>query len=1301
MDVFFAAYCAALFALPLLLYKLTLPSNHGREKRTKDWYYALKRILCLQKLNNFINRKVELPVDRPRLASEKWDEDLLVFHGVDLHNNAIYVRFAVGKSPQTFAEILVQLRLADGRVFCLPNGVQLCSLRSQVWRTKVLTISRQLDGNYRLVFNGFLKEITNTSIQNVQHVAINCLFSRASDALQYPKFFDKGLFGDAVGRVQWRDGNWTEKLGDQLGESHFGELHGTVKSGHFDLNLTLSLGAYQTRRFGTADRYECARNIEMLTMTDDGTLIFAENRRTAYTPSAQVRHGAVLLPNGDYIAINGCDLPLPDEYGNITNMTVHISTARNNMKTFMTLDNKSEVRHSSSHWDAGYDLVNKLAETCTSTGRGVTSILFFKRTRGDANTTWLPPLVGSVNNNEKTSSEELILPLDNPTAQNLSLTGGKGQSLAILASLQAELNFKIPQGFVITTRAMMTHTESTPEFRKAMTKLKMCAGSSKRDIVEEACNNIQSVIINTPISKELESGIITSLKQLTMKNSKNSNISFAVRSSGVSEDSEITSAAGQNETFLGCRSEEEILSAVKQCWASLYAFRSVEYRRHHGLDIETSMGVVVQTMIDSRIAGVLFTCDLDGNPSRLRITSNYGLGESIVSGEEGGDLIYVRRTYNNKLSIESEKINKKKTKTTLCQENGTRTVYLSDASSRQMSICHEEVLILSKTAVELEDKYGKHLDIEWAFDKDKLVLLQARPVTFLENWTDYELEHEFDIPILCNKNVFTTANVKEVMPGAITPLCNSTIIRSVDESVGMCVSANFNQRLTRRKYLVTMHHHIFMDFFKVLMAVPSDKIDLTVRSIDISVCGHPVTTPEMLQRAIVMNGRTTIVKKARSVWDLLKGCWKVGALIEETQKLATAPFLTGNGGLNDLLYRIDRHLEDFMRVINTHSIASRASSFYQMLSMNILSSEGSNAGDGSELTPEKFAQIALLFSNGSGVISAEIPADLEDIATEIRKSPLRDDFVSSEAKKAEEILKDIPEAYKKYEKFLQKHGHRSSREFELMETSWGNNTDILVKMLQTLGKLNNGTKKAPPLSVDDVVNQLGSQMNKRFLKFLVGKCRAGVVNREKSKSEVVRHINTFRGAIKLLGERLCQLQIIPQPELVYFLTYDEIKYLSKQSDPVPIAKAMRRKRLYETWNSFKFPEISSGMPQPAPEQRKMYTNIEAELTGTPVCAGRVTARCCCIDNLRDIDQLQQGDVLVTHGTDVAWTPYFPMLSGVVTELGGLISHGAVVAREYGLPCLVGVEGALNTFRTGDNIVLDATTGRLYKLPVDV
>lgn len=115
----------------------------------------------------------------------------------------------------------------------------------------------------------------------------------------------------------------------------------------------------------------------------------------------------------------------------------------------------------------------------------------------------------------------------------------------------------------------------------------------------------------------------------------------------------------------------------------------------------------------------------------------------------------------------------------------------------------------------------------------------------------------------------------------------------------------------------------------------------------------------------------------------------------------------------------------------------------------------------------------------------------------------------------------------------------------------------------------------------------------------------------------------------------------------------------------------------------------------------MYTNIEAELTGTPVCAGRVTARCCCIDNLRDIDQLQQGDVLVTHGTDVAWTPYFPMLSGVVTELGGLISHGAVVAREYGLPCLVGVEGALNTFRTGDNIVLDATTGRLYKLPVDV
>lgn len=178
--------------------------------------------------------------------------------------------------------------------------------------------------------------------------------------------------------------------------------------------------------------------------------------------------------------------------------------------------------------------------------------------------------------------------------------------------------------------------------------------------------------------------------------------------------------------------------------------------------------------------------------------------------------------------------------------------------------------------------------------------------------------------------------------------------------------------------------------------------------------------------------------------------------------------------------------------------------------------------------------------------------------------------------------------------------------------------------------------------------------------------------------------------------------LIPNKSLIFFLTNNEIHTVINTRDSNLITKAVRRQKRFQTWNEIRFPEILNGVPT---MDNNNFTetfdeNGLTKLTGTPVCAGIAVGRACVVKNFSETSQIKPGDILITHSTDIGWSPYFPLLNGIVTELGGIISHGAVVAREYGLPCIIGAMGATDCFKTGDKVKLFGDKGFIVKVQDD-
>ena len=241
--------------------------------------------------------------------------------------------------------------------------------------------------------------------------------------------------------------------------------------------------------------------------------------------------------------------------------------------------------------------------------------------------------------------------------------------------------------------------------------------------------------------------------------------------------------------------------------------------------------------------------------------------------------------------------------------------------------------------------------------------------------------------------------------------------------------------------------------------------------------------------------------------------------------------------------------------------------------------------------------------------------------------------------------------------------------------------------------------------MDTILDQLSRKLKpitRIILKVILPYTHGSTALREKAKSLGISRTHEIRLAYRNLAQEMAREGRLPDPELIFHMTHYEIGKLLMNRSPVIIQKAIRRRRLRSSeWENLRFLELIHGVPKPC-NVDKLGSNVALEgngefsLKGTPACNGRYKGFCRVVTKLEDAALIEKGDILITISTDIGWSPYFPLLGGVVTELGGLISHGAVVAREYGLPCIVGAEMATSLFKTGDIAVIDGFNGSIRK-----
>jgi pyruvate,water dikinase len=519
-----------------------------------------------------------------------------------------------------------------------------------------------------------------------------------------------------------------------------------------------------------------------------------------------------------------------------------------------------------------------------------------------------------------------------------------------------------------------------------------------------------------------------------------------------------------------------------------------------------------------------------------------------------------------------------------------------------------------------------------------------------------------------------------MMPGAVSPLTYSTCARGIDEgwnrikrAVGLPVASG-----PEGAYLAMSHGHLFINlsegvrFATAVTGASPDQQSLAICGRIVSEIEAPAV-PSLLVRLPRLVRQLVAVLRPRSHLRRLETLVADGAI--------------GAGGTAlESWQRIDARLPDLYEGYQLHLLVSAAAGALASILLGRL------AG-GEEPSDTHHAIVAAVLSGASGVESADIAEGSERILEAlVEAGAAAEPFLDEDAARAARWLESeaAAEAGRRYRAYLERHGHRSLRELDIRQPEWAHDPTPLVRSLQSQlrGRRTGASARAqeaplpPPAGVErfDRIRPLA---------------HAAVRNRERSKSLLVGLTAHFKRAYRALGDQLVAEGRLPDADAVYFLFHEEIGGLARGDDPELAKRAVARRGLLDYQQSLRFPEVQVGRPQPEPIGEAV--SEEGVLVGKPVSRGRVEGRVRVVERLEDAEALEPGEILVAPITDVGWTPYFAVIGGLVTDVGSAVSHGAVVAREYGLPAVLNTRTGTRSLRTGEWVRLDGDRGTVERM----
>lgn len=711
----------------------------------------------------------------------------------------------------------------------------------------------------------------------------------------------------------------------------------------------------------------------------------------------------------------------------------------------------------------------------------------------------------------------------------------------------------------------------------------------------------------------------------------------SVRSSASNEDQSAVSNAGQYETCLFV-DRAHLMESVRKCLDSLNSRRVEDYARHFELG-RGAMNIVVQEMIDSEKAGVLFTAG-PNNGSAILIEAVEGQGENLVSGQVSARRYEISRKCYRPCGDD------------LLNEDEIRELY--------------------ETGKKVRAVFGEEKDLEWAIHKGKLYLLQMRPIT-----TEIIDIEEFDRDDDLSGHLFTKRNVGEMMPGAVTPLTLSTSAKAIDYGMRyMLYKAGVYRSPYEEKPLrliSSISGHLFFDmnllynmYAKVGIADP--------QSMNLSIMGEYHDYPPVTAKF-----SNPIVRGINSL-KFLHYVFSGHRAMKRFDALLTKVHFAKTSSYRELYQSIDRNLAYLDESLIYHYASSSysgsaSSTLYRMVD---------------KYFPDKKKYqsfLSHLLTNIPNIESADILLRLQEIASLIKKrEPQAVHFTAGELL---EYIKSDAETNAKYRQFLFRHGHRCIKEAEMRNKPWRDDEMPLMNyLLSIINSPMNLTQSEEAIDFQKEFAFIKNPLLKKASISFAKKARQAVVDREYTKSLLIRIIDLFKTQYARLATLLVEANLLADTDLIYFLTHSDIGRLI-DGDTALVDVAERRRKAYAIQETLSFDDIYIGKPTADVLDVKQSDGV---MNGVPVSNGECEGRVRVVYSVEDANQLQEGEIMVARFTDIGWTPYYSVVNGLITEIGSSLSHGAVVAREYGLPAIVNVKGATKLLKNGDRIRMDAGKG---------
>lgn len=881
--------------------------------------------------------------------------------------------------------------------------------------------------------------------------------------------------------------------------------------------------------------------------------------------------------------------------------------------------------------------------------------------------------------------EKYVLYLSEIDRTSLPEVGGKGASLGEMT----KAGFPVPGGFCVTTAAYREFIRSCEEMDELIDLLE---GVRHDDL--ERVRALGESVRNCLRSQQMPEAIKDSILEAWRRTGDFK--AYAVRSSATAEDLPTASFAGQQETYLNVRGGERLLEAIRDCWASLFTDRAISYRARSGFGHRTVyISVVVQEMVFPEVSGIMFTADpVTGRRKTASIDASFGLGEALVAGLVTADHYTVHSG-----AIVDKKISKKLIAIYSVPEGGTIKKDIQAEKQEVQALSDDRILELARIGERIEAHYGTEQDIEWCLANGKFYILQSRPITTL-----------YPVPRVPEDglHVLISFGHVQMMMDAMRPLAISALqsfLNFARPALGSDVLVEAGGRLYIDPTLLLTFRPAQYAAPKILGVMFDERMADTLKE----VFGRPdfqrphgkrikigalvklarVVIPGLGKAAIQALFYDPVRKRERLVAS-------TGLMWKEVEKSIADS--AGPERIRRIRNGLEKLLPTFIPIMIPYLVAAIATS--RVILAMLKKQYGEKKG-------------AYMFSrlNKSlpGNVTTESGLAVGDLADTARQYPEVVEYLGT-AKDATFYggllrVRGGPEFKRDLDRFMDLYGMRSPGEIDITNPRWRDSPTLLVQPIlshiRSVGPAEHrerfrqgeeDARRAAAEILSDMRKSILGPVKARAMARLIRVYRNLMGMREYPKYLLMQQFYVFRQGLMEEARGLVEKGILPQDQDVFYFSLDELIALEEGrfSGNVPELIAARKK-LLEQYRKLTPPRVMTGEGEILTGKRRTSGAPEGAIIGTPASAGVVEGIARVVMKPENA-YLNPGEILVAPFTDPGWTPLFNSAKGLVTEVGGMMTHGSVIAREYGIPAVVGAENTTRLIKNGDRIRVDGDQG---------